>query len=142
MHLKKLILMLSFPFFLLGCSVICPNVPFPVLSTKYHDLLGQKIKTLTPMTLEKSINNIGDNYYFINYQHVDYGRKIVDIPVGTVLIVDHMNRKYHIEYGTTDELIVRLNVPGYTGKAILEYKTITGKRIWFYNEESFQFLDE
>jgi len=141
MHIKTLCLIMLFSFFL-GCSVICPNVPFPVLSTKYHDLLGREIKTLVPLTLERDINTAGDNYVFINYIGADYGKKIADIPVGTILTIDHLNRKYHIEYGTSDELIVRLNIPGYKGKAVLPYKTIMGTRIWFYDGESLQLLTD
>lgn len=87
----------------------------PINADKYYpEYLGVK---LTPLIFPAAIIENGkleEPYIHMPYDQ-PYGKKIADVPKGTVITIDHVVRKYNVENEIYDYVMGQIDVPGYKG---------------------------
>ncbi len=94
-----LYLLLSVLPFCFGCSTLFSGVDFPALpvkSKRFDYLIGRKYKVVRPLVIGKFEQSWG-GYVLVS---TDFNvTKIADVPVGSIIVVEHISKSYNFALG-------------------------------------------
>ena len=100
-----LVLLLILPF-CVGCSSLFSGAdfaPLPVMSKKFHHLIGKKYQVIAPLVIIRPRASWGP---YLTVPGVD-GKKVADVPAGSIIIIDHVTMSYNIVLGNSYNYIAR-----------------------------------
>ena len=93
--------------FCVGCSTLFSGVDspaFPVKSKDFDKLIGKKYQVIRPLVIAK----LEDSWSTVLVEPDFNDRKIVDVPVGSIIIIDHISSSYNMVSGRNYRYIARL----------------------------------
>lgn len=102
-----------------GCAgMFMAGVPINA-DKDYPEYLGVK---LTPLVFPAAVITNGrlvEKPYIHMPYNEPYGKKIADVPRGTVITIDHIVREYNAENEIYDYVMGKIDVPGYSGSVVV-----------------------
>ena len=108
-----------------GCSTLFSGVDFPafpVKSKEFDYLIGKRYQVIRPLKIGKFEQSWG-GYVLATPDSSD--RKIVEVPVGSIIIIDHVSMSYNIVLGKSYSYIARFEDKNiFRGKFDMLYFTI------------------
>ena len=123
--LYLLLLVLPFCF---GCSTLFSGVDFPafpVKSKEFDYLIGKRYKITRPLVIGKFEQSWGGDVLVSPDFNV---KKNVDVPIGSIIVIDHISKSYRFGSGESYWYIARFeNSAIYKGKFIVDYLMIFEK---------------
>lgn len=111
-----------------GCTGIIPGVGYTINDEQYKILLGKKYEVISPLKIVK-YTYFGGDYFLARPERKETRdtEKIVDVPVGVIIIADHVSRVEHVEIETSYSYIGRFLTPdifsgGFKLNALMEWQ--------------------
>ncbi len=105
-NMTLFVLLLVLPFSV-GCSTLFSGVDFPAFSVKSKEfdyLIGKRYQVIRPLVIAK----LEDSWSVVLVTPDFNGRKIVDVPVGSIISIDHVSMSYNIVIGKSYRYIAFL----------------------------------
>jgi len=123
-NVTLILLLFLFPF-CFGCSTLFSGVDFPafpVKSNKFGYLVGKGYKTTKALMIGKFEQSWGGYVLVVPSFNV---KKIVDVPPGSSVVVEHISKSYNFTSGATYHYIAFLEDKNiFQGKFDLEFLTV------------------
>ena len=105
--LKKIILGLIL-FFTYGCAPFTPGVAVSVSGEGYKNFIGKRYEAIKPLRIIKYTDEWGSYYLTTAGTEADDWTKIIaEIPVGTIIKIDHVSRFTSFDIGITYRFVAK-----------------------------------
>lgn len=106
--MKKIILIFILTF-LYGCAPFNPGVAVSVSGEGYKNFIGKRYEAIKPLRIIKYTDEWGSYYLTTAGMEADDWTKIIaEIPVGTIIKIDHVSRFTSFDIGVTYRFVAKL----------------------------------
>lgn len=120
--------------FLSGCTGVVPGIGYHTEDGYYKNFIGKKYEVISPLQVLKYTYFGGEHFLAkADYWETKEVKKIADVPVGAIIIGDHVTRIQHIALGDTHSYLGKFQTRGiFNGgfklNSFMEWKTKNASR--------------